>query len=248
MKRAEVELPPAMVTRRLVGQAFSGRRETPSVPRDYPLWRSPYLAGQALISLQPTATIRTGVGARRARSDNALIRDLVSPYPIAASCRSRRVGAVFMASAVRTLRIVISSEPRLLHVLRGVVIYRAKQAGFSDSDADCLAMAISEAASNVIRHTLGNRHDDRFGLEVNTYPDRMEFILEDTGPKVQPESIQPRSLEDVRPGGLGTYFIKCFVDASFYDESFLHGNRLKLVKYLSPKASDIHESAGPDHG
>ena len=153
-----------------------------------------------------------------------------------------------MSSSVRTLRIEISSEPRLLHVLRGVVIYRAKQAGFSDSDADCLAMAISEAASNVIRHTLGNRHDDRFALEVNTYPDRMEFILEDTGPKVQPESIRPRALEDVRPGGLGTYFIKCFVDASSYDESFPNGNRLKLVKYLSPKVADRHESAGPDHG
>jgi anti-sigma regulatory factor (Ser/Thr protein kinase) len=167
---------------------------------------------------------------------------------MAAFCRPRRAGTAYMSSSVSTLRVVISSEPRLLHILRGVVICRARQAGFSDSDADCLAMAISEAASNVILHTLGNRHDDRFGLEVNTYPDRMEFILEDTGPKVQPESIQPRALEEVRPGGLGTYFIKCFVDASSYDESFPHGNRLKLVKYLSPKAADRHESAGPDHG
>jgi anti-sigma regulatory factor (Ser/Thr protein kinase) len=153
-----------------------------------------------------------------------------------------------MSSPVSTLRVVISSEPRLLHILRRVVHYRAKQAGFSDADADCLAMAISEAASNVIRHTLDNRHDDRFGLEVSTYPDRIEFILEDTGPKVQPESIRPRPLEEVRPGGLGTYFIKCFVDASSYDESFANGNRLKLVKYLSPKAAESHESSGADHG
>lgn len=153
-----------------------------------------------------------------------------------------------MSSSVGTVRIVISSEPRLLHVLRGVVIYRAKQAGFSGSDADYLAMAISEAASNVIRHTLGNRHDDRFALEVNTYPDRMEFVLEDTGPKVQPEFIRPRALEDVRPGGLGTYFIKCFVDASSYDEDFPDGNRLRLVKYLSPRAAQSHESTGSDHG
>jgi anti-sigma regulatory factor (Ser/Thr protein kinase) len=163
-----------------------------------------------------------------------------------ASCGSRRASIACMSSSVSSLRIAISSEPRLLHILRGVVIYRAKQAGFSDADADCLAVAISEAASNVIRHTLGNRHDDRFVLEVNTYPDRMELVLEDTGPKVQPESIQPRPLEDIRPGGLGTYFIKCFVDASSYDESFTNGNRLKLVKYLSPRAAKSHESAGPD--
>jgi anti-sigma regulatory factor (Ser/Thr protein kinase) len=152
-----------------------------------------------------------------------------------------------MSSPSSTVRVVISSEPRLLHILRGVVHYCAKQAGFSDSDADCLAMAISEAASNVIRHTLGNRHDERFGLQVTTYPDRMEFFLEDNGPKVRPESIQPRPLEEVRPGGLGTYFIKCFVDASSYDESFPGGNRLKLVKYLSPKAAESHESGGADH-
>jgi anti-sigma regulatory factor (Ser/Thr protein kinase) len=153
-----------------------------------------------------------------------------------------------MATSASTLRIVISSEPRLLHILRGVVTYRARQAGFSDPDADCLAMAISEAASNVILHTLRNRHDELLGLEVSTYPDRMEFILEDSGPKVRPETVQPRPLEELRPGGLGTYFIKCFVDASSYDESFTSGNRLKLVKYLTPKADDLHESCGPDHG
>jgi anti-sigma regulatory factor (Ser/Thr protein kinase) len=170
------------------------------------------------------------------------------PAQAAPSFESSSAGGAFMPSFVSTLRVVISSEPRLLHILRGVVIRRARQAGFSDPDAECLAMAVSEAASNVIRHTLGNRHDDRLGLEVNTYPDRMELVLEDTGPKVQPESVQPRPLEEVRPGGLGTYFIKCFVDTSSYDESFANGNRLKLVKYLSPKAADRHESRGPDHG
>ena len=146
------------------------------------------------------------------------------------------------------IRIVISSDPRLLHILRGVVRYRAEQAGFPAPDAGCLAMAIDEAASNVIRHTYGNRRGSELALEILPYPDRVEFFLEDTGPKVRPETLRPRPLDDVRPGGLGTFFINCFVDARFYDENYPGGNRLRLVKYLPGKGSPRNESSDPKHG
>jgi len=140
----------------------------------------------------------------------------------------------------------VSSEPRLLHILRCVVRYHAQDAGFAAEDADGLSMAVDEAASNVIRHTYGNRRDGRLTLEVWTYPDRLEFTLEDWGPKVRPETLQPRPLAEIRPGGLGTYFMKCFMDAISYDEDFAGGNRLRLVKYLSPKGSTCDEGAGPE--
>ena len=140
------------------------------------------------------------------------------------------------------MRMVISSDPRLLQVLRAVVTYRARESGFAAADAEGVAMAVDEAASNIIRHAYGNRHDATLALEIRTYPDRIEFDLEDSGPRVQPEAVRPRALEDVRPGGLGTFFIKCFIDATSYDESFCGGNRLRLVKYLSRKAGN--ESPG----
>jgi len=135
------------------------------------------------------------------------------------------------------MRIIISSDPRLLQVLRAVVRYRAQEAGFSESNAECLAMAIDEAAANVIRHTYGNRSDGPVTLEIRTFPDRIEFDLEDAGPKVRHEDIRPRPLEEVRPGGLGTYFIRCFMDSITYDESFSQGNRLKMMKSLPGKAT-----------
>ncbi len=141
------------------------------------------------------------------------------------------------------MRIVISSEPRLLHIFRGVVRCRALQEGFRASDAECMAMAIDEAASNVIRHTYRNRADSKLALEIQSLPDRLEFALEDLGPKVEPREIQPRALEDIRPGGLGTFFIRCFMDTATYDEDFPEGNRLRLVKYLPPKDSGRDESS-----
>jgi anti-sigma regulatory factor (Ser/Thr protein kinase) len=146
------------------------------------------------------------------------------------------------------MRIAIDSKPRLLSILRGVVRFRAQEAGFSSAEAERLAMAIDEAAANIIRHTYGGRPDARLALEVHDFRDRLEFILEDGGPKVPEEIIRPRSLEDVRPGGLGTFFISSFMDECSYDRDFKSGNRLRLVKYLSRKGSTYNEGSSSQSG
>ena len=146
------------------------------------------------------------------------------------------------------MRIAIDSEPRLLSILRGVVRFCAREAGFSSLEAECLAMAIDEAAANIIRHTYAGRPDALLALEVTHFADRLEFILEDWGPKVCVELIHPRSLEDVRPGGLGTFFISSFMDECTYDRDFKDGNRLKLVKYLSRKGSPCNEGSSSQSG
>jgi len=107
-----------------------------------------------------------------------------------------------------------------------------------------MAMAVDEAASNVIRHAYGNRHDALLALEIESFSDRIEFVLEDAGPKVSPEVLQPRSVDEVRPGGLGTFFIKCFMDETRFEEDLPEGNRLKLVKYLTRKAALQDEGSG----
>ena len=134
-----------------------------------------------------------------------------------------------------SVRMVISAEPRLLHIMRGLVRHYVREAGFPESDVDGLAMAVDEAAANVMLHTYGNRRDGEMALEILNYSDRIEFVIEDRGPKVRSGAICPRSLDDIRPGGLGTFFIRCFVDSSSYDEAFTDGNRLRLVKYLKSR-------------
>ncbi|HUU12430.1 MAG TPA: ATP-binding protein [Terriglobia bacterium] len=146
------------------------------------------------------------------------------------------------------MKLVINTDPRLLHIVRSVIRYYAQEAGFPEADVDCLAMAINEAASNVIRHAYDNRPDARFSLEVKSFPDRIEFVLEDDGRKVKPEAIRPRSLDDVRPGGLGTYFIRCFMDESSYDSTFTGGNRLRMVKYFSRRVSSSDEGSSQERG
>lgn len=135
------------------------------------------------------------------------------------------------------IRMVINTQPRLMHILRGVVRYYAREGGFSDSEVNALAMAVDEAATNVIRHTYRGSPSGRMALEVMDYADRLEFVLEDSGPKVQSERIRHRPLNEVRPGGLGTFFMKCFTDRCSYDEAFTEGNRLRLVKFKANRRS-----------
>ncbi len=146
------------------------------------------------------------------------------------------------------MRIVIGSEPRLLNILRGVVRFCSQEAGLPKSDAECMAMAIDEAAANVIRHTYGGRHDALLALEVRSLPDRMEFVLEDWGPKVCEDLIRPRPLDELRPGGLGTFFIYSFMDKCSYDPDCKEGNRLKLVKFFSRKGAWCNEGSGANSG
>jgi serine/threonine-protein kinase RsbW len=135
------------------------------------------------------------------------------------------------------MRIVMSSQSRLLHVLRSVVRWLAVKSGFPEPEAESLAMAVDEAAANVIQHTYGERDDTQLALELRKFPDRLEFLLEDWGPRVRSKEIQPRRLDEIRPGGLGTFFISSFMDACSYDRDFASGNRLRMVKYFPRKAS-----------
>ena len=79
-------------------------------------------------------------------------------------------------------------------------------------------------------------------LEIRSLPDRLEFVLEDWGPKVCEAQIRPRPLDELRPGGLGTFFIYSFMDTCRYDPGFTEGNRLMLVKFLSRKDAWCNES------
>ena len=134
------------------------------------------------------------------------------------------------------MRMLMSSQPRLLHILRAVVKWLVVESGFPESDADCLAMAINEAVANVIRHTYGDCDEAPLALVFRKFPDRVEFLLEDWGPRVDSERIRPRPLDEVRPGGLGTFFISSYMDTCCYDKDFVEGNRLRMVKYFPRKA------------
>jgi anti-sigma regulatory factor (Ser/Thr protein kinase) len=132
------------------------------------------------------------------------------------------------------MEITITSELKLVRVFRQAVQRRARGSGFTEEDSDRLASMIDEAACNVIRDTYQNRPGFKLTLKILSYPDRLEFILEDSGPKVSTRGGRPRAPDETRPAGPST-FIRTSMDAVSYDENPDEGNRLKLVKFLPGK-------------
>lgn len=131
------------------------------------------------------------------------------------------------------------SDARLLKTIRGIVGQLAGVSGFADDEAQFIMLAVDEACANVIRHAYGGKPDGEMLLSCHAAEGRIEFRLIDWGQPVRPERLKPRSLEEVRPGGLGLYLMRSVMDeVSFRDRE--NGNELYLAKSVRPRTEWSH--------
>jgi sigma-B regulation protein RsbU (phosphoserine phosphatase) len=71
-------------------------------------------------------------------------------------------------------------------------------------------------------------------VQVRRTGDGMEVSLTDFAETVDPATIKPRSLDDVRPGGLGTHFINQIMDeVQYLVPPGGRGNQLRMVKRIA---------------
>jgi len=102
----------------------------------------------------------------------------------------------------------------------------------AESTAD-IVLAIDEACQNVIRHAYCGESDDLIELEIEQHGDDLVFSLADHAPAIDPSRVQPRDLDDIRPGGLGTHFIRRVMDeVEFQRPASGRGNLLKMVRRI----------------
>ena len=127
--------------------------------------------------------------------------------------------------------IIIPSDPKYLSVIRSVTTTMGGLFGMHDSVIDDVKLAVDEACANVIRHAYRGDTRQKIVVKFNLRKKGVEVIIEDNGIKAQPELIAGRSLDEVRPGGLGIHFIKRTFDVFHFDEKKKKGNRLRLIRY-----------------
>ena len=110
-------------------------------------------------------------------------------------------------------------EARLpvLKRVRMSVLAAARQCGFDEASARDIVLAVDEACKNVIVHAYdGVEGKDDIVLSVFESPDGIAIELRDFAPPVDPARIGPRDLDDVRPGQLGTHFMREIMDSNAY--------------------------------
>ena len=101
-----------------------------------------------------------------------------------------------------------------------------------ESTKDDVILALAEAAQNIVKHAYnGNASKDIMKVDI-TYEDNvLTFDLYDKGKPAIPSNIKPRNLDDVKAGGLGTFFIGQIMDeVSFKTSKYDWINHLVLIK------------------
>ena len=100
---------------------------------------------------------------------------------------------------------------------------------------DELVLAIAEAAQNIVKHGYKGIEEtsDRMEIKISLNEDELKIGFYDKGKPVVPGNVQHRKLDDIKPGGLGTFFIKQIMDeAVFKKDQQGWVNHLVLTKKI----------------
>ena len=100
---------------------------------------------------------------------------------------------------------------------------------------DELVLAIAEAAQNIVKHAYqGQDTEDKMEIKISLDKGQLEIGFFDKGRPVDKENIRHRNIDDIKPGGLGTYFIQQIMDAVVFKEGEKPWiNHLILTKNLN---------------
>jgi PAS domain S-box-containing protein len=184
-------------------------------------------------------------GSRMGREQTtALVMELLqfvrTPAALLHLLRQRllRLGAVFkddltLALAMRTLGDPLRSRRELparleaLYDVRGLVEYRARQAGLDEEAAALFVVACVEAFTNVVRHGQGRPSDAPIELVVCIEDEALVVELVHLGEPFQaPEPVPLAALDDYPEGGFGMFIMHSACDRVEH----LHEHGLNTVR------------------
>ena len=100
---------------------------------------------------------------------------------------------------------------------------------------DELVLAIAEAAQNIVKHAYKDNEDnsDKMEITISLKDGELEIGFFDKGRAVDQNNVRHRKIDDVKPGGLGTFFIQQIMDAVVFKEGEKPWiNHLVLTKKL----------------
>ena len=98
-----------------------------------------------------------------------------------------------------------------------------------------IVLAIAEAAQNIVKHAYKDSPDteDKMVVQISCKENKLQIGFYDMGTPVDPGKVKHREIDNVKPGGLGTFFIQQIMDAvEFKDGKKPWINHLVLTKQL----------------
>lgn len=99
-----------------------------------------------------------------------------------------------------------------------------------------LVLAIAEAAQNIVKHAYKDfpNTQDRMVVRISCKDEVLEISFFDKGKPVEENKVKHRAIDDIKPGGLGTFFIQEIMDSIKFEPGKKPWiNNLVLTKKIS---------------
>lgn len=128
----------------------------------------------------------------------------------------------------------IPSSPEYILLARLVISSMGHIAGFGPSDIYDLKLAVTEAVTNVIRHT----SVDHFQVEYRVLPRGVEIMVTDAG-----DGFVESELKQDSPGaygGFGLTVIRSLVDEVVLESEEGAGTKLKMIRRVDPSVQALN--------
>jgi anti-sigma regulatory factor (Ser/Thr protein kinase) len=121
------------------------------------------------------------------------------------------------------LVISVPSQTSFLGLIREITQKLAEGAGFDPATSGKLALAVDEAATNVIEHAYAGAPDRELELRYDNRPREFRVDVVDNGAMVDPRAVPrvdlDRYVSERRTGGLGVHLMEKIMDSVTFRRS-----------------------------
>lgn len=127
-----------------------------------------------------------------------------------------------------TIKMEITANPAYVSIIRLTTSGIANKVGFCMDDIEDLKVAVSEACTNAIKHSL----DDRFTIIYTMIENGLTIEIIDNGNGYDTSSINEPDIENLKESGMGLFIIEALMDEVSIESQEGKGTSIKMTKYL----------------
>jgi serine/threonine-protein kinase RsbW len=130
-----------------------------------------------------------------------------------------------------SIKLTIPCKPEYVSTVRLTVSSVASRAGFDIEAIEDIKVAVSEACSNIINHSLLCGEDD-YRVICIVDKDKMEISVEDDGAGFNIEEYTSPVQGEIGERGLGLFLIRALMDETKVLSELGKGTEFQMIKYL----------------
>ena len=127
-----------------------------------------------------------------------------------------------------TIKMEITANPEYVSIIRLTTSGIANKIGFCIDDIEDLKVAISEACTNAIKHSL----EDRFTIIYTMIENGLTIEIIDNGKGYVSKEVSEPDLETLKESGMGLFIIESLMDEVKIESKEGNGTSIKMTKYL----------------